>query len=378
MTFPIALSLSDTKVGGQHMITGFVRDISERKEAEDSLRESETRFRSIADSAPALIWMSDAENLWSFVNKPWREFTGRTMEQEAGKGWTAGIHPEDLAEFLGAYERAFEERKPFVAQCRLRRHDGSYRWITNNGVPRMDVEGKFCGFIGSCVDLTEQIEAERAARDLSGRLIHAQEEERARLARDLHDDITQRLARLAIDAGRAERAVSPETEAGELLQGLRKGLVELSEDIHALSHQLHPSAVIDLGLVDALKAECDQFSRRETIATRMSVRQLPDGIPCDMAIGLFRIAQESLNNAVRHGRATAVDVLLWGVEGGVQLIVQDDGVGFDPSQHRSRPGLGLASMRERARLMGGTCLVESSLGEGTLVVAWVPLMEGIL
>ncbi|HUO07898.1 MAG TPA: PAS domain S-box protein [Phycisphaerae bacterium] len=377
-TFPIELSIGETKLGNNRVFTGFVRDISERKKAEESLRESETRFRIIADSAPVLIWMTDAENKLFFVNKRWLDFTGRSIEQESGKGWTSGIHPEDLQEFMENVERGFERRQPFVAQCRLRRRDEAYRWMTNSGVPRFDAKNLFCGFIGSFVDMTERIEAERAAQDLSGRLIHAQEEERARLARELHDDVTQRLARLAIDVGRVERSPCLDTAAGDLIQGVREGLARLSQDVHALSYQLHPSAVIDLGLVDALTAECDEFSRRESVVTHVSLRQLPLAIPSDMAIALFRIAQESLRNAARHGRASKVEVSLWGVDGGVQLVIEDNGVGFDTTLRRNRRGLGLASMRERSRLLGGTCSVDSKPGGGTMVVIWVPLTEGIL
>ena len=347
--FPVELAISEMTLGERRLFNGFLYDLTERKEAEASLRESDARFRGLADSAPVLIWMSDQNNQYFFFNKRWLDFTGRALSEESGTGWAAGIHPADIESYMETCAKAFDSRQSFVLQCRLRRHDGTYRWIANSGLPHYGKDGCFCGYIGSCVDVTERIEAEESARDMAGRLINAQEQERARLARELHDDVTQRLARLAIDAGRIERANLSGSDTDNLVKGVREGLVRLSEDVHAMSYKLHPSAIIDLGLVDALKAECEQFSAWESIIAKATFRNLPPAIPSDMAIGLFRIAQESLRNASRHGRASKATVSLWGVEDGLQLVVEDNGIGFDPNQQRNRPSLGLASMRERAR-----------------------------
>ena len=376
--FPMELAVSETKPGERRIFICFVRDITKYKEAERSLRESETRFRDIADSAPVLIWMSDQNNQCYFFNKPWLDFTGRTLAEDSGQGWMAGIDPDDIQGWQQICAESFEARRPFVGQFRLRRYDGVYRWLANSGVPRYGKDGHFCGYIGSCVDISERKEAEEAARDLAGRVINAQEQERARLARDLHDDVTQRLARLAIDAGRIERAHSLNAETEQLITGIREGLVRLSEDVHAISYELHPSAVIDVGLVEALRAECEQVSARAPIVAKMTLRNLPTAIPSDMAIGLFRIAQEALRNAVRHGRASKANVFLWGVDDGLQLVVEDDGIGFNPNEQKNRPSLGLASMRERSRLLGGTLFVESKPHHGATIVVWVPLTESTL
>jgi len=208
--------------------------------------------------------------------------------------------------------------------------------------------------------------AERAALNLSGRLLTAHEDERRRLARELHDDLTQRLARLAIDAGKLERRAGP--EAAEM----HKDLVRLSEDVHAMSYRLHPSVLDDLGLVEALRAECERVARRGDLRVEVDAQGVPDAVSNEISLCLFRIAQEALSNAVRHARPSAVTVLLSLRDRGLQLAVSDNGSGFDPESARERSSLGLASMRERVRLLRGQIDIESTPGRGTTVVAWVP------
>ena len=149
--------------------------IEERVTGETELRESESRFQIVADAAPVLIWMAGVDKLCTFFNKPWLQFTGRSMEQELGNGWAEGVHQDDLERCLQVYTSAFDARQPFVMQYRLRRDDGEYRWISDQGVPRYDAQGTFAGYIGSCVDVTELMTKDEALR---------QSEERMRLAAD--------------------------------------------------------------------------------------------------------------------------------------------------------------------------------------------------
>ena len=146
-----------------------------QRRAEVALRESEERFRIVADSAPVAIWMSDTDKLCTFFNKPWLDFTGRTIEQEIGNGWAESVHPDDLQRCLKIYTEAFDARQPFVMQYRLRRHDGEYRWISDNGVPRYDAQQNFGGYIGSCLDVTELINKEQALRESEERMSLAAE-----------------------------------------------------------------------------------------------------------------------------------------------------------------------------------------------------------
>jgi two-component sensor histidine kinase len=213
--------------------------------------------------------------------------------------------------------------------------------------------------------------AEREAFSLSSRLLTAHEDERRRLARELHDDVTQRLARLAIDAARFEKN-SPHAHDGAA-QSVHRGLVRLSEDVHALSYRLHPSILDDLGLAEALKAECEHVSRREPVRVEVELDQVPDGLPSDVALCIFRVVQEALRNIARHARASVAIVSLAFKDGGLLLAIRDDGVGFDVDATQSRHSLGRAGMGERVRLLGGTFGIKSAFGQGTTVSAWVPL-----
>jgi two-component system, LuxR family, sensor kinase FixL len=144
--------------------------IEERVTGENELRESESRFRIVADAAPVLIWMAGADKLCSFFNKPWLQFTGRSMEQELGNGWAEGVHQDDLERCVQVYTSAFDARQTFVMQYRLRRNDGEYRWVSDQGVPRYDTHGTFAGYIGSCVDVTELVNKDRALRESEERM----------------------------------------------------------------------------------------------------------------------------------------------------------------------------------------------------------------
>jgi len=329
-----------------------------------------------------MICTARADTTLDYLNQYCVRFTGLPIEKLLDEGWMDSVHPEDLDAILSIYYQAVEARTPFVVEYRLRRADGGYRWVLDSGVPKYGLDGSFTGYIGCVVDITERKYAEdliRVSRDevelshreiqqLAGRLITAHEDERQRLARELHDDLTQRLARLAIDAGRMESAA----DAPEGVRPLREGLVRLSEDVHALSYRLHPSVLDDLGLVEALKAECDRVARGGELRVEVKASAVPAALPAEVSLCLFRVAQEALSNAARHAHASAVTVLLAPSGKGLQLAVSDNGSGFDPDRPRERASLGLASMRERVRLLQGEFDIESTPGRGTTVVAWVP------
>jgi signal transduction histidine kinase len=216
--------------------------------------------------------------------------------------------------------------------------------------------------------------AEEQVRALNRRLLTAQEDERKVLARELHDDFSQRLARLSIDAARLEYAAAVPLD-GARHAPMREELARLSEDVHALAYQLHPSTLDDLGLAEALKVECDHFSRLEAIPVRLDLGQPPPEPSREAALCLFRVAQEGLRNVKRHARASAVDLSCRSEGRGTRMTLRDDGAGFDPDESR-RPSLGLAGMRERAALVGGRVEVRSAPGRGTTIAVWVPDESG--
>ncbi len=229
-------------------------------------------------------------------------------------------------------------------------------------------------------DITErksvesELEANRQElRVLAGRLLTAQEEERSRLARELHDDVTQRLAVLAIEAGKAGRQPDLGEEARTRIDNVKDQAIRLSHDIQGLSRRLHPSILDDLGLAAALRAECQSLSERLGVPVSFAAEELPPDFPREVALALYRIAQECFRNISRHARASEVNVEMSVLDGTVRLRIEDDGAGFDAKQARRGVGLGLVSMEERIRLMGGKLAIRSEPGRGAKIEAEVPI-----
>lgn len=247
-----------------------------------------------------------------------------------------------------------------------------YRWEILGGVALLGLQSALIGVL--VVQRRRRQVAEQEVRTLNRRLLTASEQERRRLARELHDDVTQRLARLAIDGAQLERlGISPDGLG--TLHRMREELGRLGRDVHSLSRRLHPSILDDLGLVEAIRAETERAGRPGGLAFDLHLGEEPAGLSADARLGLFRVAQESLRNVVRHARAKRVEVRLESRPDGVELRVRDDGVGFDPEERGARAGLGQVSMRERLHLLDGRLAVESARGRGTTVTAWVPIRE---
>jgi PAS domain S-box-containing protein len=350
------------------------RDITDRKRAEQVLRESEERFRRVADTAPVLIWMSGTDKLCSFFNQGWLDFTGRSLEDEAGEGWVSGVYPEDVQRCLDLYSASFDARIDFEMEYRLRRFDGEYRWVVDYGVPRFESDGAFCGYIGSCVDITERKSSTESLKALTGRMIHAQEEERARIARDLHDDFSQRLALQCIELEQMRKNLpESELEGRARLQKLLKGTKSMSADIRSLSHELHSSRLEFIGLLPAVSGLCNEIAEKYKIEVQFTGGEVPFNVPKDIALCLFRVTQEALGNVVKHSQTNRTIVELDMNASGVSLRVTDNGRGFDPGAANPDAGIGLLGMTERLRLVGGKLSIRSELMRGTEILAEVPL-----
>jgi signal transduction histidine kinase len=215
-------------------------------------------------------------------------------------------------------------------------------------------------------------EVEAARTDLLRRVVHAQEEEHHRIARELHDDLTQRLAALAIDAGALEQLAQFPRDIRQRLCAMREQLVRLSQSVHCLSRQLHPAILDDLGLVDALRSECMSIQERDGIQVNYRAEDVPTNLSRGVALCVYRVTQEALRNAGRHCQSHRVSVRLVAANDVLILRVRNFGIGFDAAGH-GRPGVGLESMRERARLVHARVTVHSRQGEGTRVTLRVLL-----
>ncbi|WP_218934718.1 sensor histidine kinase [Rosistilla ulvae] len=235
---------------------------------------------------------------------------------------------------------------------------------------------------GLIVNRSRRIKAERSlfasrgeARDLAGRLLSAQEDERRRLARELHDDLSQRLAASAIGIGQLELGDLGNADSRARLKQMKEDLIGLSDDVHQMSYQIHPSILEDLGLEDAIRSACDRLARRDKIDVEFRCGMLPDPFSDAINLCLYRVAQESLWNAARHAETQRIDVVLTADPETVNLEIRDFGVGFDSDAALKNGGLGLASLHERARIVGGDLSIESRRGNGTTISLRIPLLD---
>lgn len=350
-----------------------------RERQEHKLLQNQARLAASADLAGLAFYEVDFRAGVAHVDDRLRDLCGipadRVRGLEALQFWMEHIHPDDRARVLELRRQLHAgELEHLSVEYSFPHPTRGERWIHHVGrVAQRDAGGRTLRSFGVLRDITEAKQAEAALRDLSRRLIRAHEDERALLARELHDDVTQRLAVLAIDMGRAELTAADGAQA-DVMRSVRTELVRLSEDIHSLAYQLHPSVLEELGLVEALRAECERRGRQGRLAVSMNLESVPAVAGEEAQLCLFRVAQEALTNVARHAGTARASVTLRRADGGLLLAVGDQGVGFDPTRPREGRSLGLASMRERLHLVGGTLDVESSPGRGTTVVAWVPAL----
>ena len=348
--------------------------VQEQKQTERSFRESEQRFRLLADTAPALIWMADTDKLCSYFNKSWLDFTGRSIDSQLGNGWAEGVHSEDLQKCMSTYTQAFDRREEFRMEYRLRRHDGEYRWIIDIGVPRHNPDQSFMGYIGIAIDVTERKRAEEVLASVSRRLIDAQDQERTRIARELHDDFGQRLAMLTNELSQFQQApFDLPSEVRGRMRELQSDTSRIAAGIQSLSHELHSSRLELLGIAVATRAFCREFGEKQKVQIDLQIHDLPARLPADISLCLFRVLQEALHNSLKHSGVRRFDVRLLGTSDEILLTIQDSGVGFDREAARAGLSIGLISMEERLKLVKGKLSIDSQPRRGTTVCARVPL-----
>jgi PAS domain S-box-containing protein len=354
------------------LIVGLLWQRARNRKADLRLRESEKRFRLMADTTPALIWMCDKEGTVTYLNDRRINFTGRHLAMGFADTWSAYIHPDEVESVQTANKRALEQQKEYSKEYRLRRRDGVYRWMLDIAAPRVNADGSFAGFVGSAVDITDQKIAQEALEKIGGKLIEAQEEERSRIARELHDDICQRLAILSMELEQANRGSNGSGRSAKIDE-IRGHCAEIAGDVQALSHKLHSSKLEYLGLAAAVRSFCREFAQQNDVSVPYAEENAPGFLPRDISLSLFRITQEALHNALKHSGVRRFSVSLRGLANEIQLEVSDLGEGFDVETAMLDRGLGLVSMQERAHLVHGSFTIESAMNSGTKILVCVPL-----
>jgi two-component system CheB/CheR fusion protein len=360
------------------------------RRAQLELQASEARFRAMADSAPVLIWIANTEKLCTWFNTPWLKFTGRTQEQEYGNGWAEGVHPDDLARCVATYSSSFDARKPFTREYRLRRHDGQWRWLVDSGTPRYADTGDFEGYIGSCFDITDRIEAEQKLAEASRVAVSANQLKGQFLANMSHEIRTPLNAILGLselgmgedDHARVREYMGVIHQSGAGLLGVINDVLDFSKiEAGRLSIEAVP-----FDLRELLKSIHDTLSVTAEARGVPLQQHLPEDLPAIVVGDPLRVRQvltNLLSNAIKFTPQGHVELrVAHGDDGRVSFSVTDTGIGLTPEQLErlfqpfsqadssttrrfGGTGLGLAISRELARMMGGDLVAESVQGKGS-------------
>jgi PAS domain S-box-containing protein len=366
---------NEGKAGARHM-RGMAVDITERKAIEERLKESQTRLEGIVKTAmDAVIAIDDHQRIVVF-NTAAEKMFGCSEQDAIGTSINRFI-PERFRTAHSARIHQFDQSE--VANRELRgsslfglRVSGE-EFPIQTSISRTLAGGKKILTV-MIRDVTERRRAEEALASVGRRLIEAQEKERTWIARELHDDFNQRIILLAMNLDTLKQDLSSSNgRVNRCIEEASKQTSELASDIHALSHRLHSSKLELLGLAGACHGFCRELSERQNIEVAFHTQDLPKNLPEQIALCLFRVLQEALQNAIKHSGVRRFDVSLKGTPSEILLAVHDSGVGFDPEEAISGHGLGLISMRERLKLVDGQLSIDSKLQQGTTIHACVPL-----
>jgi PAS domain S-box-containing protein len=354
------------------------------KRARDDLQEREAALeRSEA-------YLAEAQRLSHAGSFGWRVASGELWWSEESFrifGYDSGIkpsidlvlrrvHPEDKAMVGQTLERAQRDRKDFQLELKLLMPDGSIKFLRVAAHAWEKGEPQEAEFVGSVMDITPTKQAEQEIQALSERLLAAQEEERRRIARELHDGLNQEIAAVTLALGRIRPKLKDrEPEAAEQLEKVKQHLLNLSSSVRDLSHQLHPAILEYSDLPTALAAASAEFSSASGVKVSFRASGRFEDVPHAVALCVYRITQEALQNVAKHAAAKEASAALERTQDGLSLTVSDRGVGFHPSQARASGGLGLVSMRERVRLVRGVLHVESEPDRGTTLRVEIPLTD---
>ncbi|HJT21545.1 MAG TPA: PAS domain S-box protein [Nitrospira sp.] len=355
-----------------------VSEVTERMQAERALLLSEARLAGLLDIAEDAIIVIGQDRKVTLYNKGAQKLFGYEAEEVLGESIDRLLperfradhaqHIDVFAEAPEASRRMAQRREVFGV-----RKDGT-EFPAEASISKLHLEGNVM-FTVILRDITDRVRTEHQLQSLATQLMTAQDEERRRISRELHDDINQRLALLAIEMGQVETSTALSVDrVREALRAMAQQLASISDDVRRMAYQFHPSIVDDLGLTSGLARLAQEFSEKTGIKTVVVQEEPPEPLPREVASCLYRIAQESLLNVKKHAGASRVEIELTCDNRGVMLSIHDSGVGFDPERLEARPmGLGLINMRERVRSVRGRLDIRSQIGQGTRISVHIPL-----
>jgi PAS domain S-box-containing protein len=348
---------------------------SRRRKAEAQLRKSEEKFSKAFRHGPlAITIVSMGEGRYVDVNETFESQTGWKRDDVIGRTPIEIGLWVDLDQRPAFMKQLLENGNVRNLEVRYRRKDGQIR-TSLGSAELIEVHGERCA-LSVIADITERKQAEEAMSGFSRRLIEAQETERTRIARELHDDINQRLAMVAVSLKTLkQRLPDSDVKAKQDAEVTCERVSELESDVQALSHRLHSSKLEYLGLEAAARGFCRELSERQNVKIDFRCEEVPEDLPRDVALCLFRVLQESLHNALKYSGVKKFEVSLTSVSNTIELRVHDSGAGFDSKRMSNGHGLGLTSMKERLKLVRGECSIDSEPGQGTTVLARVPLSD---
>jgi PAS domain S-box-containing protein len=332
----------------------------------------------LLEAAGIVTWEANAaENFeFTYVSEEAVKLVGYETEQWYQPDFFAShIHPDDCARVLALRWNHHQCDQHYDFEFRMLAKDRHIVWIRI--LVEVVAESNKRPMRGFMTDITDRKRVEETLRELGGRLISAQEEERSRVARELHDDLNQRMAILSIQLEQTQQDLQKPLDLFQCFQNLRTQVQEISNDIQRLSYRLHPSKLDHLGLGAAVKSLCAELNESGKLQIEFQQARVPASLPQDVTLCVFRIAQEALRNCVKHSGARAVEVLLEKINNEIHLSVSDDGCGFDPESELTRKGLGLISMRERLRQVDGCIHIHARPLRGTRVEVSVPLTREV-
>lgn len=352
-------------------------EISSEKLVSEALKNGEDRLHRLLSMTNIMPWEADAET-WAFtyVGEQAEQILGYPAENWFGPDfWTDHIHPDDRGRAVESCSRLAESLDQYQFEYRMIAKDGRIVWIQDM-VSVIRQNGRPKTLRGFMIDVTDRKEAEGALRDLSGRLINAQEEERKRIARELHDDLNQRMALMSIELEQMSQLAAGSGLDGRLLS-LQRRAQEISTDIHRMSYELHPSKLDHLGLVPALNSFCRELARSRDVKIYLTHDDGDVSLTPEKTLCVFRIAQEALQNAAKHSGASEIRIRLAKTDHSVDLEVSDRGCGFDVNSKKMTEGLGFTSMRERLRVVQGRMQVHSKPTVGSRIEVSIPLKDAL-